>query len=159
MDFKPVPIAAALVGGGAVALVAGSARVAQVNPFAPAGLALGVGAAALFAAKSGNSQALHALGYAAMGVGALLGYSGYQAYQGMKQTTGTHGHSASSIVGTHGHSASAVGADLHSIVGYWIAQNVVPPQRGGFPGFARNTQETDMSGQRMPGAWAGVRRP
>lgn len=152
MDLKPLPIAAALVGGGAIALTAGSAAVAKVSAFAPAGVAGAAGAAAIYFAKAGESgETMRAVGYAALGIGALLGWSGYQAYRGMQQTTA--GNTAP------GGNLKRQVAGLDTIVGYWIAQNVAPPTVGGNYGFSRGMLEKDMSGQRFPAAWANRARP
>lgn len=157
MDLKPLPIAAALVGGGGLALIAGSASVASVNAFAPAGLAVGAGIAALAIAKPGNGEALRAFGYGGLAIGGLLAWAGYQAYQ-MQKSSGT---TAQATHGNLNHMSGGnlaphmAGADLVNIVGSWIEQNVAPPQQGGLSNWAYNQAKHDMTGRRAPAAWGG----
>ena len=82
MSINPVAVAAAAVAGVAVALGTSQAPVQNLSPYAPGALAIALGVGATALAKNGGSKvgtALSAAGFAAMGVGGILLYEGYQA--------------------------------------------------------------------------------
>jgi hypothetical protein len=151
MDLKPLPIAAALVGGGVLGIIASAAPVQKVSMYAPAGIAALVGLAALAAGKPSAATPLTALGFGGLAIAGVLAATAYQANRLLAQAT--HGNLAA------GHMAGYQG-NLMSIVGaYWLSQNVAPPYSGGLNAWARSQQENDMSGQRRHAAWNGRARP
>jgi hypothetical protein len=81
MAINPIAVAAAAVAGVAVGLGTSQTPVQNLSPYAPGVLAIALGVGATALAKNGGSKAgaaLSAAGFAAMGVGGILLYEGYQ---------------------------------------------------------------------------------
>jgi len=128
MAINPTNSAAALVGGGIVALGATQNMVQKVHPLAPGGLAVAIGLGALALSKNGL---LSSAGYGALGVGGILLYEGVTAMMAeSKSKTDDKKQAAQGMVGLDAIMGSHPKPVLASQTNIGLNQSPVAPRVG-----------------------------